>query len=183
MKAFVLVLLLAGHVALGRPAEIILIRHAEKPADDSNPNLSATGFERARALPALFTNSTVFTTNGTPFALFAALPNGSHSRRCVETLRPTARALHQVLRLPFEAKDYALLAGRVLNRTNFNDKTVLICWVHDDLPALAHLFGVSDPPKWGDNTFDRAWVITYDGAGNAALRDLPQALLPGDSTN
>ena len=50
------------------------------------------------------------------------------------------------------------------------------------LPALAQEFGVQNPPVWDSNTFDRAWVITYEGTV-AVMRDLPQDLLPGDSTH
>ena len=183
IRWLILLVLLPAHVALSRPAEIILLRHAEKPGDDNNPNLSAMGFERARALPALFTNSTTFTTNGSPFVLFAARPTLHGSRRCVQTLRPTARALRQILRVPFGAKNYALLASHVLTNSALDGKTIVICWTHDYLPAFAHRLGVNNPPSWDGKTFDRAWVITYDETGNAVFQDLPQHLLPGDSTN
>src|SRR3989454_4116142 len=81
-------MLLAGVPSvLAQPAEIILLRHAEKPPDESNVHLSTTGKERARALVQFFTNTPALTPNGLPVALFAARPlSRSHSRRPAETL-------------------------------------------------------------------------------------------------
>src|SRR6266567_4055872 len=83
-------ILLAGvQSVLAQPAEIILLRHAEKPPDESNVHLSTTGKERARALVQFFTNIPALTANGPPVALFAARPlSRSHSRRPAETLEP-----------------------------------------------------------------------------------------------
>src|SRR5947207_1437256 len=88
-------ILLAGvQPLLARPAEIILLRHAEKPPDESNVHLSATGKERAHALVQLFTNTPALTTNGLSVALFAARPlSRGHSKRPVETLEPLAKYL------------------------------------------------------------------------------------------
>lgn len=181
MKNFVItMLLLTAGVAFSQPAEIILIRHAEKPTNQNDVHLSSQGQERAKALPVLFTHATEFTTNGRPIALFAARPELRSSRRAVETLRPTAGRLHRLLQAPYIAQDVHRLANAILHRRAYKGKTVLIAWTHDYLPALAEEFGVQNAPRWDSSTFDRAWVITYEG-NTAVLRDLPQNLLPGDS--
>lgn len=176
------IFLFAAVAAFSRPAEIILIRHAEKPTNPNDNHLSAKGKERAAALPRLFTPATEFTTNGRPFALFAARPAPGQSRRALETLQPTARRLHKPLQVPYFAQDVQRLARVILTKRAYNGKTILVAWTHDYLPALAHELGVQNPPAWDSSTFDRAWVITFEG-NNVVLRDLPQALLPGDSTN
>ena len=174
--------LLPASALFSQPAEIILIRHAEKPVDPNDIHLSARGLERAKALPVLFTHATEFTTNGRPVALFAARPEQHRSRRAVETLIPTARKLHKSLHIPFITTDVHKLAQAIRHAHAYKGKTVLIAWTHDYLPALAQEFGVQNPPVWDSNTFDRAWVITYEGTA-AVMRDLPQDLLPGDSTH
>jgi hypothetical protein len=178
-----LVSLLAAQGPLSaRPAEIILLRHAEKPADEKNPNLSARGEERAKALPSLVTNLPVLAGNGLPSAVFAARPTThSHSRRAEETVAPLAKALRLPVETPFSAPDAARLARDVLADHAFDGKTVVICWVHDYLPQLARALGVKHPPDWGGHTFDRVWVITYEG-DRAVMQNLPQQLLAGDSS-
>jgi hypothetical protein len=69
----------------------------------------------------------------------------------------------------------------VLERPVHAGKTVLICWHHGNIPALARALGIKDAPApWPEMQFDRVWRITFaDGA--PALAELPQRLLPGDS--
>ena len=181
--SWLVTLLMPATDVVARPAEIILLRHAEKPADDHNPGLSPRGLERARSLPSLLTNSPAFSSHGRPAAVFAprSTPHG-HGRRAEETITPLARELHLRVRTPFAAADHARLAKEVLSNPAFDGKTVVICWEHDDLPQLAHELGVPKPPNWSGGTFDRLWVVTSDGE-KARLRDLPQHLLPGDSVN
>ncbi len=182
MKLFgaILIFLAAFQVSLARPAEIILLRHAEKPPDESNVHLSATGKERARAIVQFFTTTPALTTNGPPAALFAARPvSRRHSTRPAETLEPLAKHLKLPILMPDTSREYAALARRVLNDPEYDGKTVVICWTHDYLPQLAGAFGVK-PGPWKSHVFDRVWVIRYRGE-KASLKDLPQRLLPGDS--
>jgi len=176
-------ILLAGvQSVLARPAEIILLRHAEKPPDETNVHLSATGKERARALVQFFTNTPALTTNGLPVALFAARPlSRSHSKRPVETLEPLAKHLKLHILTPHTSTECSDLANKVLDDPAYDGRTVVICWVHDYLPQLAEAFGVKPKPApWKSNAFDRVWVITYRGK-EGVLNDLPQRLLPGDA--
>lgn len=175
--------LLAGTVFLSaRPAEIILLRHGEKPPNDHDPNLSPLGVARAEALPALLAHSLALLTNGPPAALFAprSTPHG-HGRRAEETILPSGKELRLRVRTSFVAADYKKLAQQILSDHALDGKTIVICWVHDFIPALAHELGVAHPPNWRGNEFDRTWVVTYDGP-RAVLRNLPQHLLPGDSS-
>jgi hypothetical protein len=59
-------------------------------------------------------------------------------------------------------------------------KEVLICWHHGRIPDIAKALGIAKPPKWDGKVFDRVWQITFT-KGKAALKDLPQMLLYGDS--
>ena len=175
-------LLSAAQSVLARPAEIILLRHAEKPPDETNVHLSATGKERARALVQFLTNTPALTANGLPVALFAAHPlSRSHSKRPVETLEPLSKHLKLQILTPQTATEWSALAKKVLDDPTYDRKTLVICWVHDYLPQLAEAFGVKPKPAlWKGNVFDRVWVITYRGK-EGVLNDLPQRLLPGDS--
>jgi hypothetical protein len=168
--------------AQGRPVEIILLRHAEKPSDEKDPHLSPRGRERARELPRLFATLPAMTNSARPVVLIAPHPMAhAPSQRCMETLEPTARQWHLPLETSHAASDWDRLAKELLTSSSYDGKTVIVCWVHDNIPALAQALGVKKAPHWSGNTFDRLWVITFDGA-HAVMLNLPQHLLPGDSS-
>jgi hypothetical protein len=70
-RLVLLLFLIAAETVLARPARVILLRHAEKPPDESNVHLSERGESRARALAVFLTTKPAFVTNGLPAALFA----------------------------------------------------------------------------------------------------------------
>jgi hypothetical protein len=163
------------------PAHVLIIRHAEKPADAS-ADLSPKGQERARALHHLFKKS-----EGRPQALpkpdfIFATKDSNSSRRPGETVAPLAKHLGLKVNQGYANGDFAKLAHALLHDPRYVGKTVLICWHHGTIPEVAAKLGAVDTPKnWKDSAFDRVWRIDYDRAGKARFRDLPQQLLPGDS--
>lgn len=178
----ILLLLVFNAAAQSQPAQIILLRHAEKPDDESSDRLSSRGEDRARALVGMFTNSPTLTAHGQPAALFA--PRQTRNRtslRPYQTLQPLAQELHLTIRMPYSAREYNELAQKILKSSDLKEKVVVICWVHDYLPELAQAFGVkSKKTAWKNSEFDRVWSITFKD-GKARLEDIPQHLLPGDS--
>jgi broad specificity phosphatase PhoE len=163
------------------PRLVIIFRHAEKSGDEKDPNLTPTGFERARKIPELFLGA-----NGQaprlphPYAIFATTPSRK-SNRPAQTAAPLAAALQEHLDLDFGKDDDEALAHSVLSG-KYAGKVVVIFWHHGAIPALAHDFGVAAPPKWSDSTFDQIWEIDYND-GSAHLTTAPEMLLPGDSTH
>jgi hypothetical protein len=158
-----------------RPKQILIVRHAEKNDDKSDIHLNARGYARAAALPTLFPSRL-----DTPEFLFASRQS-AHSNRPLETITPLARALRLQIDNTFTNEDYAGLARHVLGKPVYAGKTVLICWHHGNIPALARALGIKDASApWPEMQFDRVWRITF-ADGVPALTDLPQRLLPGDS--
>jgi hypothetical protein len=177
----VLIFILGLHFAPAQPAQVIIIRHAEEPRADSI-HLSAKGQRRAEALVSFFTADPRVTQHGPPAALFAPRPRPNRSRRSEETLLPTANALGLTIQEPLHQEQYAELARRLLRNPRLRGKTVVIAWTHSSIPQLATALGVRPSPKgWKSGVYDRAYVITYV-RGRARLVDLPQRVLPGDST-
>jgi hypothetical protein len=170
--------------ATAQPARIILLRHAEKPADETDIHLSERGRERAQALTAWATDSPVWGTNDQPVAVFACKPTPeAPSQRAIKTITPLATRLGLSVQTPFSAKNYAALAQQILNDPALNGKSVVICWVRDELPLLAQSFGVkSGGKKWKKDVFDRVWLITFRDSVSV-LNELPQQLLPRDTGN
>ena len=182
-RLMLLLFLIAVESVIARPARVILLRHAEKPPDESNVHLSERGESRAHALVTFLTTKPACVTNGSPAALFVPkFTSRGHSRRPYTTLEPLAEHLKLSIQTPYGPSDYAALAKHVLSDPGLDGKTVIVCWIHDYLPALAKALGVKpEPARWKGSVYDRVWVITY-ADHRAVLANLPQNLLPGDST-
>jgi hypothetical protein len=178
-----IVLLLAcfAQPVFSEPAQIIILRHAEKPDDPDALHLSKEGRQRAQALVKFFTETRKLTKFGEPAALFAChATRGGHGQRPQETLTPLAKYLHKDIQTPYLSKDYKKLAKHILHNAKYEGKTVVICWVHEYLPELAAALGVDPPPpKWKDSVFDRTYLITYR-RGKVDFEEIWQKLLPGD---
>jgi phosphohistidine phosphatase SixA len=127
------------------------MRHAEKPDDPMNPDLSDAGYVRAERLadyvPATF---------GRPEFLFATALS-THSARPVETLTPLSKQIGVAIDSTFADQDYGALAEDVLSQPQFTGKLILVCWHHGDIPSLMRaLRAKSDelPDPWDPQVFN-----------------------------
>jgi hypothetical protein len=145
------------------PAQIILIRHADKPADPADPHLSHAGVKRAEQLVPFVTTDPAMISAGLPVAVFATrTTRDANGVRTQETVAPLAKALKLPVLAPYLGKDYAKLAKSILSNPAYAGKTVLICWNHEEIPQLAAALGVTpEPPPWKGKVFDQVYVISY----------------------
>jgi len=92
-----------------KPQFILVMRHAEKPADPADPDLSSTGKERAAELakyiPATF---------GDLDFLFAAAIS-KHSARPFETVKPLLKRTGLPIDSTVADQDYLFLASELLS--------------------------------------------------------------------
>lgn len=177
------VLLFVASMAFAKPAQIILIRHAEKPEQKSE-NLSEKGFLRARELPRVFDLYPQLAFHGKPEFIFATkyVPEES-SRRTYQTVKPLAKSLNLDIDDSYLTEDYENLAHDLLQNPKYENRSVFIAWTHSYIVELAQALGSAPKDKWKSSIFDRLWVIQYDHNNKAHSFDLPQKLLPGDSTH
>lgn len=173
---------LARHVHAS-PAQVIIIRHAEKPAD--GPDLDADGKKRAQALVGFFQHAPSVTKHGPPVAIYAMDPgDDGGSRRTIETVTPLAEALGLKIVTDFRRKQIPRLVREILDTPAYKGKTVLVCWERTAIPDIAAAFGWNGaPPKWPDALYDRAWVLNLAGDDVFSFADVPQRLLPDDDAN
>lgn len=157
---------------------IMIVRHAEKPDDDSIHTLSDTGLLRASRLPHLFTPA-LLTGLFMPTDLWASEGN-SASRRPIQTITPLSDALKLPVNTKYEAAAYKDCAKALLKqRTGVS----LVCWAHGEIPGLVKALGVTTPKMfstWPDNRFDVILVLVTDGSGGWHLTQVTEGLLPGD---
>lgn len=163
------------------PAQVIIIRHAEKPVVGNN--LSPRGEERAKALVGFFKTNPAVTQFGTPVAIYAMQPKADGKDvRPLETVEPLAQSLGIAVNTSIRKADVAILAKAVMSDPEGAGKMVLIAWEHHLIPAIAKAFGLTSAPEtWPDGVFDRAWIINFDGGKPVSFQNVPQRLLPGDS--
>lgn len=164
---------------MGYPKEILIIRHAEKPADVINENLSTKGYERAAALayylPATF---------GTIDYVFAAgVGQKSHSKCPRETVTPLAERLGKKLHDSYLKYEYKEMITHIFNDDKYTDSKIVVAWQHTDIEDISNAFGTQDVPtsKWPGDCFDLVWKLTYNGDKTYSLAQIPQLLMYGDS--
>ncbi len=161
----------SGSSVSTHPARIVIIRHAEKPADERNPHLSERGRLHALEWAKLISSPSGPLGGKVPAALFAPHPTEKRiSIRPIETLQPLAEKSRKPVLTPFSAAEVGKLADTV--RREYGGQDVVICWVHEFLPDLVRALGVAAVPQWKGKDFDSVWEIEFP-AGRAELRILP----------
>jgi hypothetical protein len=165
-----------------RPAQVLLLRHAEKDSVSGN-ELSAQGFRRAHALPELFYKRSEFQEFGLPVALFAmGQKSDTTSIRAIQTLEPLAQELQLKVKDDYTKKNYLRMVEKILNNSKYDGKLVVICWENKVLHDIAVAFGLPDAPDYPAEKYDRAWLLTFANSSRPTLQDIPQKLLPGDDS-
>jgi hypothetical protein len=176
--------------------KIMVIRHAEKPADTPPPqgvdvdgnadsqSLIPQGWQRAGALACLFDPARGPLQAGelaVPQAVYASgVGHHSHSLRPQETVTPLAAKLGLSIGTGFLKGDETEMTADAMAQ----DGVVLICWEHDAIPGIANqiLGNESAPQTWPGTRFDMVWVFDLDaGTGGYTFSQVPQLLLAGDS--
>lgn len=162
--------------SLYRPAQIILLRHAEKPL--AGPELSLEGFNRSRLLPVYFYSQPSLTEFGDPVAIVAASPNKKEgSIRSIQTVIHLASSLQIKINENFQKDQEHALAMALLNTPTWHNKTVVICWNRQGLPKLTQLLGANAPFYWKKDCFDKFWVIRYQENLSPIFTELDQKLV------
>lgn len=198
MRLYILFFLALGSLIINPleafPAQIIIIRHAEKNTSNhtgshaekmgNNEGLSLKGKERAAALVPYLLETPELITFNAPAAIYASIPpKPATSQRSLDTVRPLADLLKIAIRDTFESNDYKKMVEEIKKDSALSGKMVLICWEHTYIPEMARAFGAyQTPATWSASSFDRTWIITFQPSGKAIFQNLPQRLMFGDSS-
>jgi hypothetical protein len=169
--------------ACAMPGQVLIIRHAEKPAQGNS--LSLKGKERAAALAPFFIGTPELLTFGAPIVIYAQRPsNQEPSLRPVETVKPLGMALDSIVLTTYSHDEINELVEEIKTKPEYQMKMVLICWEHHDIPQIAKAFGKVDcPKKWNDSVFDRVWMLIFNQDETISFKDMPQQLMYGDSNH
>ncbi|MFA6584460.1 MAG: histidine phosphatase family protein [Elusimicrobiaceae bacterium] len=179
--AMVFVPVFAIPAAFAAPAQVIVIRHAEKP--ETGNELSELGWKRAYALVDFFKNNKAVTRYGTPAAIYGMAPKDEQGTlRAIQTVLPLSKELNLKINTKYKKKSERALANEILKTEAYNGKMVLVCWEHHAILDILAAFNVKNgPQQWPGASFDRAWVLNFEGDKVTSFEDVPQHVLPGDS--
>ena len=162
-----------------------------------NHKLSPKGYERSHALVGYFTSrkEIVELLQDRPLSLIIAQDIDTEagfgkSDRPRETIWPLMNYQKENCTNEDRSNMADLLELRLLTKSNwkmvqeickdsrYRDKTVLVCWCHQQIPQIASSLGVANAPKWPKGRFDLTWVVDLE---SSSFSILPQNLMFGDS--
>lgn len=175
--------------------KIMVIRHAEKPAESGFPkgvldtgehdseSLTVQGWQRAGALTCLFAPTTgviKYPELAQPQFLYASR-TGKHSssRRPQQTIIPLSAKLGLSINTDFWKGEEQALVNSALSC----DGVVLISWQHEYIHAIANeiLGNATAPQNWPGSRFDVVWVFDLNPTtGKYSFKQVPQLLLASD---
>jgi len=172
-----------GNSSALKNAVILIIRHAEQPAEGNG--LSAAGEARARAYVNYFKN---FKVDGRPLKLdqLIAAKDSSSSHRPRLTLEPLATDLSLKIDSRFKNNQFSQLIDDIQNRPHGTN--ILICWHHGNIPQLLRALGV-DPNtllrkgKWPNDEYDWLIELRYDENGHLLESKRINENLSSDNSN
>lgn len=150
---------------------ILLIRHAEKPAGGNDPALAVAGQQRAQAYVIYFQN---FLIDSKPIKLnyLFSTAESSESNRPYLTIEPLSTALGLSINDQYANKDYKSLAKEILRNNQYDHSNILICWHHGEILELAHHLGAPRdklPSKWSGDVFGWLIQMAFDSDGNLTV--------------
>lgn len=172
--------------ARAMPAQVMIIRHAEKFEDIKKIHLNPRGRTRAKALAQFFQSDPRVLEYGVAAAIIAQRPSQhKKSVRCEETVAPLAQALGQTVINRFAYGEVTGIANWLRAGREWDSKSVLICAAHMDIVPIAKALGVPHVRQlvWPHETYDRVWLIDFSPTDGTvtSFRDIPQRLIFGDS--
>ncbi len=161
MALFLNALLVAAPASQAMPKTVVVIRHAEKPADESNIHLSEKGYARAAKLPQFFLQ---FDSASSIRLIAQGQKRADSSLRPIETVMPASQQFQQPILHQFVKGESREMVDFVRAQHALDGKTVVISWGHDELGAISSLLGAPQG-EWSSKIFDRAWVFRFNEDG------------------
>ena len=139
---------------------ILVMRHAEKSDDPSDPHLTPDGQARAKELATY-----IPTKFGKPDFIFAAAVT-KHSARPYETVQPLSEAIGVGIDATISDNDYGVLAKELVKKDKYAGKLVVVCWHHGNIPPMMRYLGATKhtfPNPWDHQVFNLILQTEIDG--------------------
>jgi len=145
----------APAVPKGPLLQLVIIRHGEKPTEGDN--LSAQGFERALALPAVLNKVMPRPPHFTYVPCIGTDKDATTRVRMMQTVLPYAVQHNLTINSDYAPDE---IAGLVKELRRLRG-TVLLVWEHHNIVKIAEALGIEEPQEWPDDDYDSIWTITF----------------------
>jgi broad specificity phosphatase PhoE len=148
------------------PSLLLLMRHAEKPADPVDPDLSPAGLQRAQKLADYIPD----TFGALDFLLASAISR--HSARPYETIKPLSKKIGVPIDSSCADNDYGAFASALLSDPRYSGKKVLVAWHHGNIPSMADALGAPTgqyPNPWDPAVFNLILKFDWGADGPPAV--------------
>lgn len=145
-------------LAADKPTMILVMRHAERPADPSDPDLTKQGKARAKRLATYIPKEF-----GKPDFIFAAAIS-RHSARPYQTVLPLSKQTKVSIDAKIADNDYGVLAQKLLTKKRYAGKSIVVCWHHGNIPSLMRMLGApsgSYPNPWNHTVFNLILKVDF----------------------
>jgi phosphohistidine phosphatase SixA len=153
-----------------KPKTILVMRHAEKPQDPDDPDLTKDGHARAIKLATFIPDNF-----GKPDFIFAAAIT-RHSARPYETVRPLSKVTGVGIDATIADNDYDALAKELLTKSKYAGKLVVVCWHHGNIPPLMRYLGAEKgdyPNPWDHTVFNLILQVGFS-AGAVTVKQVTE---------
>ena len=145
----------APPVPKGPLLQIVIIRHGEKPTEGDN--LSAKGFERALALPAVLNKLLPRPPHFTYVPCIGTDKDQTTRVRMMQTVLPYAVQHNLTINSDYAPDEIKGLVKELRHHRG----TVLLVWEHHNIVKIAAALGIEEPQEWPDDDYDSIWTITF----------------------
>jgi phosphohistidine phosphatase SixA len=149
------------------PQVVLVMRHGEKSADPSDPDLTAAGQARAKALADYIPREF-----GAPDFIFASAIS-KHSARPYETVQPLSERTGVPIDATIADQDYGVLASDLLSDAHYAAKRVVVCWHHGNIPSLMRALGAANgayPDPWDPAVFNLILKVEFPAGGPSVAK-------------
>jgi len=154
-----------------KPTCILVMRHAEKLADLTDPDLAPEGYARAAKLATYIPD-----TFGAPDFIFAAAIS-KHSARPYETVEPLAKRTGKPINATIADQDYGALANEILETPEYTDKQIVVCWHHGNIPSMLRALGAKPgdyPNPWDSKVFNLILQVEFQQDGVPTVKKVDE---------
>ncbi|PWN97769.1 hypothetical protein FA09DRAFT_346264, partial [Tilletiopsis washingtonensis] len=117
---------------------VFLIRHGEKPADDSTTGLSSKGMSRAQCLRNVFTKANGYDIG---YIITQDYKKSGARNRPYQTVLPLSQDLGLKIDHSCDRDDTDCATSSIKKFASSSGKDVLLCWEHDALSDISKALG------------------------------------------
>jgi len=156
-------MVLSCQLASALPAQVLLLRHAEKNETRGDYNLDQQGLQRAMQLAAMIPRCFFDPTQIHTFEIDFTTSENARSYQTAVPLGVYAGInVYQVTNSTLGSRRFG---EQVLEQPQYDGSSCVFVWEHRSLPELAEGLGWPDMPPIQYENYDELYLMTYSAAG------------------